>query len=85
MVHFYSAFIQGAIHRLRSTFTHLHTDGGGNHARHQPAHQEQLRVQSLARGLFDSNPPWGSPGFELGTFLEQVLKTVSLPLSHRRY
>ena len=52
---------------------------GGNHARHQPTHREQLGVQSLAQGLFQ-----GEPGFELGTFREPVSKTVSLPLSHCR-
>ena len=73
MVHLYSAFNQGAFHRLFSTFTHsqLHsyTDGGGNHARHQPAHLEQLGVQSFAQGLFDTNPGaarltlvWEPPG-----------------------
>ena len=62
MVHLYSAFNQGALQRLCSTFTHSHTDGGGNHARHQPTHREQLGVQSLDQGLFDSNSPWGSPG-----------------------
>ena len=63
----YSTFNQGALHRLCSKFTHPHsyTDGGGNHARHQPAHREQLgfrvsspgatRFQSLAQGLFDIN------------------------------
>ena len=57
MVHLYSAFNQGALHRLCIAFTHSHThsytDGRGNHARHQPAHREQLEVQSLAQGLFD--------------------------------
>ena len=59
MVHLYSAFNQGALHRLCITFTHSHThsytNGRGNHARHQAAHQEQLGVQSLAQGLFDTN------------------------------
>ena len=64
--------IQGALHRLCIKFTHSHThsytDGGGkgNHARHQPAHREQLGVL-----LKDS---WtltlGEPGIELGTFQE---------------
>ena len=62
----YSAFNQSALHRLCITLTHSHThsytDGGGNHARHQPAHREQLGVQSLAQGLFDTNSSWGSPG-----------------------
>ena len=61
MVHLYSAF-----NPRRFTFSHSHThsytDGGGNHARHQPTHREQLGVQSLAQGLFNTNPPWGSPG-----------------------
>ena len=56
MVHLYSAFIQGALQRLCITFTHSHThsytDGGGNHARHQPAHRKQPGVQILAQGLF---------------------------------
>ena len=59
MVHLYSTFIQGALHRLRITFTHSHvhsyTDGGGIHARLQPDHREQLGVQSLDQGLFDTN------------------------------
>ena len=69
MVHLYSAFNQGALHRLCISFTHSHThsytDGGGNHARHQPAHREQLGVQSLAQRLF--NITRGEPGIELGT------------------
>ena len=48
MVHLYSAFIQDALHRVCITFTHSHThsytDGRGNHARHQPAHREQLAL-----------------------------------------
>ena len=59
MVHLYGTFIQNALHRLCITFSHSHihsyTDGGGNHARHQPAHREQLGVQNLAQGLFDSD------------------------------
>ena len=42
--------------------------GEGKHARQQPAHREQLGVQSLAQGLFDTNPE--GAGFELGTFRE---------------
>ena len=53
MVHLYSAFIQGALHRLCITFTHSHTDGSGNHARYQLAHQEQLGVKCLAQGHID--------------------------------
>ena len=49
------AFIQGALHSPIHTHTHSYTDGGGNHARHQTAHREQLGVQSLAQGLFDRN------------------------------
>ena len=84
----YSAFIRSALHRLCITSTHSHThsynDGGGNHARHQPAHWEQLGVQSLAQGLFDTNSggardrngnPSGNP---------PCSKTFSLPLSHCR-
>ena len=33
-------------------FTHDH---GGNHARHQPTHQEQPGSLCLAQGLFDTN------------------------------
>ena len=51
--------IQGAFHRY--SFTHSHTGGGGNHARHQPAHREQLGVQCLAQGHFDSKAP-DTPG-----------------------
>ena len=55
--------IQGALQRLCITFTHSHThsytNGGGNHARHQPAHREQLGVQSLAQGFVDTNT-WGA-------------------------
>ena len=35
--------------------THSYTDGGVNHARHLPAHQEQLGVQCLAQGHFDTD------------------------------
>ena len=81
-IYTYSAFSQGAFHRLCSTFTHSFTDDGGNHARHQPAHQEQLGVQSLDQGLWDTNSggaqdwtgnlPWTLP----------TPKTANLPLSH---
>ena len=54
------SLIQGTLQCI--TFTHSHTDGGGNHARHQPAHREQLGVQSLAQGHIDSNS--GGPNFE---------------------
>ena len=89
MVHLYSTFIQGALHRLCISFTHSHThihtlmgDGGGNHARHQPAHREQLGVQSLAQGLFDTNSGGARDrtGNLPGTLL--VLMTATLPLSH---
>ena len=78
--------IQGALHRLCLSFTHSHThsytDGGGNHARHQPAHREQLGVQSLAQGLFDSNSGGARDrtGNLLGTL--RVPMTATLPLSH---
>ena len=62
---------QGALHRLCITFTHSHThsytDGGGNHARHH-AYREQLGVQNLSQGLFDTNPTWGSPGSDQEPF-----------------
>ena len=63
MVHLYSTFKQGALNRFFITFTHSHTDGGGNHARHQQTHGEQLGVQSLAQGLFGTNPG-GAPGLD---------------------
>ena len=73
-----------ALYNVCALHSHMHsyTDGRGNHARHQPAHQEQLGVQSLAQGLFDTNSggardPTGNPS---GTL--RVLMTVSLPLSH---
>ena len=62
--------------------THSYTDGGGNHARHQPAHREQLGVQSLAQGLFDSNSGGArdQTGNPSGTL--HVLMAATLPLSH---
>ena len=53
------------IHTFTHTFIH---DGGGNYARHQPTHWEQLGFQNLAEGLFDSNS--GEPGIELGSLRE---------------
>ena len=70
--------IQGAFHRY--SFTHSHTGGGGNHARHQLAHREQLGVQSLAQGLFETN----SGGARDWT--ENFLGTLRVPMrvSHCR-
>ena len=50
------------IHPFTHTFI-SYTDGGGNHARHQPVRQEQLGVQRLAHGHC---PSWltDSPGWE---------------------
>ena len=53
MVHLYNA--SKALYRdcaLRSP--HSHTDARRNHARHQPAHREQLGFQRLAQGHFDT-------------------------------
>ena len=36
-----------------NSFIHTYTDGGGCHARCQPAHQEHTGVQHLAQGHFD--------------------------------
>ena len=52
------------------TFTHSHThsyiDGRGNHIK-ASANQEQLGVQGLAEGLFDSNS--GGPRDQTGRWL----------------
>ena len=81
-MHLYSAFIQDALQCITATHSHTHsyTDGGGNHARHQPAHREQLGVQSLAQGLFDINSGGARDptGNLLGTFWEPFV-TGTLP------
>ena len=57
-LHLYSAFIQSAVHCTiyashSPIHTYIHTPTViGCHARHQPAHQEQLRVRCLAQGHF---------------------------------
>lgn len=50
-VHLYSAFVihsKGLYNTVTHSHTHLHTDGGGCHARCRPAQQEWLGVQCLA-------------------------------------
>ena len=64
---FYRAHLSKVALHWCITFTHSHTrshtDGGGNHARHQPAHRVQLVVHSLR--LKDSSTCiQGEPGFE---------------------
>ena len=84
MVHLYSAFYPRYFTEIVH-YIHTHIHYITNHARHQPAHREQLGVQSLAQGLYTNNntnsggvrDPTGNPS---GT--PCVLMTVSLPLSH---
>ena len=53
MVHLYSTFNQGALHC--ALHSHIHTLMVEETIRYQPAHLEQLGVQSLAQGLFENN------------------------------
>ena len=83
MVHLYGGFIQGALPRFCITFT-IHTHARGNHARHQPAHRDQLGVQSLAQGHFNSNSG-GSPGLSWDPRgCHPAILPDTLPLSHCR-
>ena len=85
MVHLYSAFIQGALHRLCITFTHSHThshtDGGGNHARYNQ-HIGSNYGFSVFLLKDTSTLTLGEPGFELATL--RLPSSPLYPLSHRR-
>ena len=80
MVHLYSTFNQGALHC--ALHSHIHTLMVEETIRYQPAHREQLGVQSLAQGLFENNSGGArdQTGNPSGTL--HVLMTASLPLSH---
>ena len=84
LLHNKSPFGDKQINELEPELEHSYTDGRGNHARHQPAHREQLGVQSLSQGLFDINSGGARDrtGNLSGTLC--VPMTATLPLSHCR-
>ena len=66
---------------MQHSYTHSHTNARGNHARHQPAHQEQLGVQSLAQRHLNTHSG-GAWDRTRNYFL--VTNPPTLPLSHCR-
>ena len=81
MLHLYSDFIHIAL-QICIAFTHSHTNSRGDHARHTPAHLEQLGVQSGSVLLKDtSTATQKEPGIEPGIFRElSVTALTSEPL-----